>query len=319
MQRFALNAVDRVEILTLADNYIDLVELDNSAIVTRGNPLTRDMEIRSSFLAEHGFSAIIRTTTKENTRTMIFDFGLTWDVAARNADTAGIDLTAIEAAALSHGHIDHFGGLVEVATKIGKRSLEFAVHPSVFKKNRYVVPLPSIKAHMPALEKQQTERLGFRVVETKDPYMLLDGDVLFLGEIVRQTSFEKGMPNAFYEQNGEEIWDPIEDDTGLAVNLAGRGLVILSGCSHSGIINIVEHARKVTGVDKVHAVMGGFHLVGPAFEPIINDTVNSMKEIGPDYVVPTHCTGRNAILAFEAAMPGQFIVNMPGTKLTFSA
>ena len=317
MQTIKLNPVDRVEIVTLADNYVDLLASDNSEVITRGNPLTHDMVLRNSLLAEHGFSAIVKTMAKENTRTMIFDFGLTWDVAARNADTAGIDLTGIEAAALSHGHIDHYGGIEQVAKRIGKRALEFAVHPSVFRQNRYIVPFPGIKVQMPTLEKQRAEQLGFRVVETKDPYLLLDGDVLFLGEIDRQTSFEKGMPNAFYEQNGKEIWDPIEDDTGIALNIAGRGLVILSGCSHSGIINTVEHARKVTGIDKVHVVMGGFHLAGPAFQPITGDTIDSMKKIGPDYVVPTHCTGRKAILAFEAEMPGQFIVNMSGTKLTF--
>ncbi len=124
---------------------------------------------------------------------------------------------------------------------------------------------------------------------------------------------------AFYEENGKEMWDPIEDDTASVMNIRGKGLVILSGCAHSGIINTVEYARKLTGINKVHVVMGGFHLTGSAFEPIIDDTVKSMKEIGPDYIVPTHCTGRKAVLAFEEAMPGQFILNMSGTTLTFTA
>jgi 7,8-dihydropterin-6-yl-methyl-4-(beta-D-ribofuranosyl)aminobenzene 5'-phosphate synthase len=95
--------------------------------------------------------------------------------------------------------------------------------------------------------------------------------------------------------------------------------VVLSGCAHSGIVNTVEYAREITGINKVHVVMGGFHLTGPAFEPIIGDTIESIKRIGPDYVIPTHCTGRKAILAFERAMPGRFLVNMSGTKLTFAA
>ena len=311
-----LNAVNRVEILTLADNYIDLAALDNSEIVTRGTPVIQDTGLRNSFLAEHGFSAVIKCFEREVSRTMIFDFGLTKDVVVRNADTSGYDLSEVESATLSHGHIDHFGGLAEVVKRIGKTGIELIVHPSVFRANRYVLPYRDFNV---PLIRQQVEELGFSVIETREPCLMLNGEALFLGEIARKTSFEKGMPNAFYELDGQEIWDPLEDDTGIAMSLSGRGLIVLSGCSHSGTINIVEQARKVTGIDKVHAIIGGFHLSGPAYEPIIDDTINAMKEINPEYVIPTHSTGRKATSALEKAMPGKFILNMVGTKLTFTA
>ena len=310
------NALDKVEILTLADNYIDLAALDDSELVSRGKPVIRNTGVRDSFLAEHGFSTIVRCSKREAARTMIFDFGLASDVAARNADTAGVDLTEVEAAALSHGHIDHFGGLAEVARGIGRSGTEFVVHPSAFRLNRFVLPFRDF--NLP-LSRQQVEELGFRIAETRDPYLMLDGDVLFLGEIARETSFEKGMPNAFYEQDGQEIWDPLEDDTGIAMNLSGRGLIVLAGCSHSGIVNIVQHARKITGIEKVYAVIGGFHLSGSAFEPVIDDTTECIEELNPKYVVPTHCTGRKAVLAFEERMSSQFVLNMVGTRLTFRA
>ena len=318
MDRPRVSEVDKVEIVTLEDNYINMTAGDNSDIVSRALP-TKDMQWKNSILAEHGFSALVRTTTKERTKTMIFDFGFSTDVVARNADALNIDLTEVEAAALSHGHIDHFGGLAEVVRKIGKRGLELVVHPAAFRTNRYVVPLPNLKIGLLAPEKGKIEEAGFRVVETKEPYSLLDGNVLFLGEIPRRTAFEKGLPNAFYEENGKEMPDIIEDDTSLVMSIKGKGLVILSGCAHSGIINTVEYAREVTGINKVYVVAGGFHLTGPAFEPIIDDTLKWMKEIGPEYVIPTHCTGRKATLAFEKDMAGQFIVNMSGTKLTFVA
>lgn len=318
MDRFKVNEIDKIEILTLEDNYIDIASGDNSAIVSRPVPL-KDMQLTNSILAEHGFSALVSCTTKDRTRTMLFDFGFSRDIAARNADALNVDLAEVETAVLSHGHIDHFGGLTEMAAKIGKRGLELVVHPAAFKPNRYLLPVPGFKIGMPSPEKGKIEEAGFRIVETKEPYSLLDEDVLFLGEIPRRTSFEKGMPTAFYEENGKEIWDAIEEDTAVAMNIRGKGLVILSGCAHSGIINTVKYAQEVTGINKVHVVMGGFHLTGPVFEPIINDTVKSMKEIRPDYVIPTHCTGRKAALAFEKAMPDQFILNMSGTKLTFVA
>lgn len=318
MGEFTSNQVDKVEIWTLEDNCIDLLSRDNSAVVARSIPV-RDMRLPNSILAEHGFSALVTTTTNEKPRTMLFDFGFSEDVVARNAATLGADLTKVELAALSHGHIDHFGGLAQVAARIGKKGLGLILHPVAFRRKRYIEPVQGIRVTLPALEEERTEASGFRITKSKEPLLLLNGDVLFLGEIPRRTSFEKGLPYAFYEENGQEIWDPTEDDTALVMNLGSKGLVVLSGCAHSGIINTVEYARETTGINKVHAVMGGFHLTGPAFEPIIDDTIRSMKQMGPDYVIPTHCTGRKAILAFEKAMPGQFLVNMSGTRLTFAA
>jgi 7,8-dihydropterin-6-yl-methyl-4-(beta-D-ribofuranosyl)aminobenzene 5'-phosphate synthase len=111
--------------------------------------------------------------------------------------------------------------------------------------------------------------------------------------------------------------DPIRDDQALVINVQGKGLVILSGCAHVGIINTVEYAQKITGIEKVHAVMGGFYLTGPAFAPIIRPTIDAMKQIDPDYVVPMHCTGWNAINRFAEEMPGKFILNTVGTKYLF--
>ena len=318
MGEFTLNQVDKVEIWTLEDNYVDLVSNDDSAIVTRA-VIVKDMQITNALLAEHGFSATVTTTAKDGSRTLLFDFGFSEDVVARNAAALGVDLTRVEVAALSHGHIDHFGGLAQVAARIDKKGLELILHPVALRRNRYMETKQGLKFRMPPLEEEKVEASGFNITRSKEPLLLLNGDVLFLGEIPRRTSFEKGLPYAFYEENGKKVWDPTEDDTALAMSLGSKGLVVLSGCAHSGIINTVEYARAITGTSKVHVVMGGFHLTGPAFESIIDDTIQSMKRIGPDYVISTHCTGRNAILAFEKAMPNQFLVNMSGTKLTFAA
>ena len=311
-----LNEVDRVEVITLADNYIDLAAGDSTEMVKRAMPLI-NMELRNSILAEHGFSALVRTTTGGETRSLMFDFGFSKDAAARNAEALNLDLGAVEAATLSHGHIDHFEGLEAVAERIGKKGLELVAHPAAFRQERYWVVSPEQRIGLPSPDRKKIENAGFKIMESRDPYPVLQGDVLFLGEIPRTTSFEKGHPSTYFVEDGKDVRDPIEDDTGVAIHLAGKGLVILSGCAHAGIINTIEHAMKVTGIQRLHAVMGGFHLSGPLFEPIINDTVQALKKLAPDYVIPTHCTGRKAILTFEREMPDAFIVNMAGTTLSF--
>jgi 7,8-dihydropterin-6-yl-methyl-4-(beta-D-ribofuranosyl)aminobenzene 5'-phosphate synthase len=317
-QNITPNALDRVEILTLQDNYIEITAMDNNEIIRRASALAGG-ELNNSIQAEHGYSAIVKTTKDGRTRTLLFDFGFSEEGAAYNARLLNVDPKAIEQMALSHGHMDHFGGFHEMVKMIGKKGIELVVHPRAFKQNRYLRFGETLKAHFPKFTKSEVEKAGVKVIETADPYPLLDGDVLFLGEIKRKTDFEKGFPIAFFEKDGVEALDPIEDDTAIAMQVKGRGLVVLSGCAHSGIVNTVTHAQEVTGISDVYVVMGGFHLSGPMFEPIIGRTTEELKKIKPTYVIPCHCTGRKAIMHMEKEMPENFLLNMSGTTLTFSA
>jgi 7,8-dihydropterin-6-yl-methyl-4-(beta-D-ribofuranosyl)aminobenzene 5'-phosphate synthase len=316
MSQTKLNAVDKVEILTLQDNYIEMTAMDNSAVIARAMPL-KDGEIRSSILAEHGFSALVKTTSEGMTHALLFDFGFSENGAAQNAATLGVDMSEVEAVALSHGHSDHTGGMEKLTALIGKRDIPFVVHPAAFKSPRYLKLGEEFKINFPKLTREMVTQAGFSVVESEKPYPLLNNTVLFLGEIPQQTDFEKGFPIAHCQKDGKEAWDAIEDDTSIVMNLKDKGLVIVSGCAHAGIVNTVRHAMAVTGIDKIHAVMGGFHLSGPFFEPIIDRTTQELQNLHPAFVIPTHCTGRKAIMAMEKQMPDQFILNMAGTKLTF--
>jgi 7,8-dihydropterin-6-yl-methyl-4-(beta-D-ribofuranosyl)aminobenzene 5'-phosphate synthase len=313
-----LKEVERVEILTLQDNFIDIMASDNSAIISRARYLMHG-EIKTSIRAEHGFSAIVRTTTAGRTRTLLFDFGFSKDGAAANAKALGVNMDEIEVMVLSHGHIDHFGGFEKLVKMIGRDGVELVLHPAAFRRQRYLKFAHEFKAHFPEITRKEIEKSKVRLRETKDPLLLLDGHVLYLGEIRRESGFEKGMPNAFFTDEDVEVWDPIEEDTGIAMNLKGKGLVILTGCAHSGIANTVHNARTITGVSAAHVIMGGFHLAGPAFEPIVGKTIEALKKINPAYIVPTHCTGRKSVMEIEKAMPSQFILNMAGTGLTFSS
>lgn len=317
MKKIGVKELDSVEILSLQDNYIEITASDNSDVVTRAKAV-KDGKIKNSVLAEHGFSAVVRTSSGGKKRTLLFDFGFSKEGAAYNADILGVDLKTVEVMVLSHGHSDHLGGLESLVKRIGRKGIPLVLHPSAFKPSRYL-KFGKTRQYFPAVTRKKFEKLGIRLIETRMPYPLLGGRALFLGEVRRETAYEKGMPMAHFDDRGSEKWDPIEEDSALVMRLKGKGLIVLSGCAHSGIINTVNFAREVTGIKRVHAVMGGFHLAGPAFEPAIGKTADALKKIGPDYIIPCHCTGRKAIMAIEKKLPDQFLLNMAGTTLTFRA
>jgi 7,8-dihydropterin-6-yl-methyl-4-(beta-D-ribofuranosyl)aminobenzene 5'-phosphate synthase len=313
-----LQEVDKVEILTLQDNYIDIAAHDGTAIVQR--PASEDASgNRVSILAEHGFSAVVGLTEGGKTRKALFDFGFSETGALRNARTLGVDLGEIEAMVLSHGHMDHHGGLPAFVESLGGKDMELVLHPAAFRGSRYIKLSEDRRLRLPSPDRERFAKAGVRIEQSRTPHFLLDGALLFLGEIPRRTEFEKGMLRARYEEGGTEKFDPIEDDSAVVAHVKGKGLVVLSGCAHSGIVNTVAYAREVTGVEQVFAVMGGFHLTGADFEPIIERTTEALKAFNPRYIVPTHCTGRKASMHIERKMPEHFLLNMSGTKMVFAA
>lgn len=313
-----LMEVDSVEIISLQDNYIEVTAQDNTAVVSRVSPL-KDGELSNSILAEHGFSALVRTTAGDSRHTILFDFGFSPEGAAYNAKAMNLPMNEVEMLALSHGHSDHTGGLAALRQLIDRKNIQMVCHPMAFTTHRYLEPLPEFKVHLPALTREALVEQDIELVETEKPFLLSEGHALFLGEIPRTNDFEKGFPIARRERDGTVEWDPIEDDSAMVMHVRGKGLVVLSGCSHAGIVNTVNHAKNITGIEKVHVVMGGFHLSGPLFEPILERTTDELLALDPDYVVPCHCTGRKSTAYMEQTMPDRFILNMSGTKLTFRA
>jgi 7,8-dihydropterin-6-yl-methyl-4-(beta-D-ribofuranosyl)aminobenzene 5'-phosphate synthase len=311
-----INEVDSLEVLTLQDNYIDMVAADGTEVVHRG-AAKRGRGKGGSILAEHGFSALVTAKRGDSVRSILFDFGYSAHGAAYNAEVLGVDLSAAEALVLSHGHPDHLGGLSRLVEMVGKPGIEMVVHPGAFRKSRFA-RFGESRMEFPPFTREQVAALGLTLVEAEEPYPLLDGDLLFLGSIPRTTDFEKGAPNLFYTEDGVERRDDIADDSSLAAIVRGRGLVVVSGCAHSGIVNTVRQARSVTGEKRVYAIMGGFHLSGKAMEAQVDPTVDALKEFDPIHVAPTHCTGRSATMKIEKAMPDRFLLNMAGTRMIFS-
>jgi 7,8-dihydropterin-6-yl-methyl-4-(beta-D-ribofuranosyl)aminobenzene 5'-phosphate synthase len=314
MPTFQLHASEKIEVFTLLDNYTDLTVMDNSDVITRGGyPPQGGM--KKPILAEHGFSLVIRTYLDKEVRSMIFDGGFSPGGAVQNARKLGVDLKAVESFVLSHGHADHWGGFKGLMKATGRSGIPLVTHPDVFRRFRYTQNRNGIY-RTPQLTRSYIEKAGFDLRETRKPSMMLQDNMLFLGEIERLTDFEKNGANSFFREKGVVKLDDFKDDSAIVMLLNGRGLVILSGCAHAGIINTIQYARKLTGENKVFAVMGGFHLTGKTRNQI-NPLLDALSEFNPRYIVPCHCTGRKATQWIEETMPEKFVLNMSGTKLAF--
>jgi 7,8-dihydropterin-6-yl-methyl-4-(beta-D-ribofuranosyl)aminobenzene 5'-phosphate synthase len=321
----ALAPVDEVTITTLVDNVYDaLLEGDervSRAPFAAGIAQAPQFETGSTTVglrAEHGFSALVTVRRGDSSTSLLFDTGLSPDAMVVNADRLGADLSRIQAVVLSHGHFDHAGGLAGLAGK--RNSLPMVLHPNVWSRRRLAVP-GSPAQELPALSKRALTGEGFEVIERRQPSLLVGGSVLITGEVDRTTDFEHGMPPAHQAWNGS-AWEPdplILDDQALVVNLRDKGLVVLTGCGHAGVVNIVRHAQRLTGVPRLHALVGGLHLSGRAFEPIIGRTVDALTEAGPALLVPGHCTGWRAQHALAAALPDAWVPGSSGSAYKLAA
>jgi len=311
-----LKEVDSVEVTTLIDNYVDVL-LRNFPGVTRPPLAIKGNIPVDALLAEHGLSLMITVKRDNESHCILFDCGYTKIGVPHNMQMLEVNPQQIEAIVLSHGHMDHTGALYPIAKSLGK-SIPLILHPDVFISPRFFGLDDGRKLLFPqTLIKKDIEDTGLKIVEKKSPSLLADSMIAVTGEVERVTGFEKGLPNASMERNGKIEPDMILDDQALVIKVKEKGLAIISGCSHAGIINIVFYAKKITGDDKIHAVLGGFHLSGPFFEPIIEKTITEFKKIEPEIIVPMHCTGWNAIKRFSEEFPSSFILNSVGTKIGF--
>ena len=145
------------------------------------------------------------------------------------------------------------------------------------------------------------------------PTAIAGNTILVTGEVARTTDFEKGMPGAYVEKDRHLLPDPIMDDQSLIVHLQGKGLVLITGCCHAGIINTIRYAQNITGIGEVYAVLGGLHLSGPAFAPIVERTIEELQRIHPEVIVPMHCTGWDSTKRLAEAFKRGFVLNSVGT------
>lgn len=328
MNRIALEPVDRVEITVLMDNVTDPLLIDQEAVTRMSWPkailgglptaparVSPATGVPDALIAEPGFSALIRIEKAGQTRTLLFDTGVSPNGMVENMRRLEIDPSEVEVLVLSHGHWDHVTGMEGLVRVLGPSRLPVMIHPEFWSRRR--IHFPGLTAELPATSRGALQDMGFTIVEERQPSFLLDGAVLITGEVDRTTPFETGFQGHQAMRDGSWQDDPlILDDQALVVSLGDRGLVVLSGCGHSGIVNTVRYACWLTGQNHVAAIVGGFHLSGPMFGPIIGPTVEALAELSPALLAPAHCTGWKACYQMAARFPDAFVMSTVGSTIT---
>jgi 7,8-dihydropterin-6-yl-methyl-4-(beta-D-ribofuranosyl)aminobenzene 5'-phosphate synthase len=313
-----ITETDRIEIISLVDNSIDFLSTVNNKHVQSFMQWTRDRyggEWTSKHaqlpFAEHGFSMLIRIFNQDKSESILFDTGGSAEAIIENAKRMGMSLSEVGCIVLSHGHYDHFGGLLSAVKAVGKAGLPIIVHEDMFRARGTAYLDGTIRKYAEFPTKAQLNPA--QVIFTKQPFLMASDSVCVTGEIPRTTSFETGLISHKSFVNGSWQPDPlIMDDRAIVMNVKGKGLVILSGCAHAGIINTINYARQISGVENVYAVMGGFHLAGKNFEDKIESTIKELACINPELIVPSHCTGWRAMFAISQALPDAFVWNSVG-------
>jgi 7,8-dihydropterin-6-yl-methyl-4-(beta-D-ribofuranosyl)aminobenzene 5'-phosphate synthase len=309
----SLSEVDHVAVTTVVDNYIDVLRPDEkvarrfSAFVARQMPDLR---------AEHGLAHYVEITRGGETTRVAFDFGPSEGAITHNFRVLGLDAGAIDALALSHGHWDHFGGLagfLRTYRRAMKRELTFYAGDDHFltRWNQRGAD----RVCMGRLHRDEIERHDIRVETVRAPLLIADG-VLLSGEMQEHEPFEPIPENLRVERDGAIVADSFLGEQTLIVHVKGRGLVIVTSCSHRGIVGICRHAARITGVPKVHAVVGGFHLSGLKEERVTR-VVEAFRDLEVDWVVPQHCTGLEAMATMLHRLPEEMVPSSVGSTFTF--
>jgi 7,8-dihydropterin-6-yl-methyl-4-(beta-D-ribofuranosyl)aminobenzene 5'-phosphate synthase len=302
-----LAAVDRCEVLVLVDNVNDLL---SSLPANVTGEIANVVKAGATQLAGHclccaqwGLSLVVCTTLNGIKHSVLFDSGPEGYGVKRNGARLGLKFDDIDAAVFSHGHWDHVGGMTTALELItgsnGGRRIPVHVNEGMFV--RRAVPKPGGDGSLLPFENvpspEELSKAGGEVICGDHARTLLDGHYYVSGEIPRRTSYEKGMPGQV-AQAADGSWYPdplIRDERWMAVNVKGLGAIVFTACSHAGVVNVLLHAQEALAPIPLWGVMGGFHLGGPACEPLIPQTVADLKQFDLQSIVPGHCTGWRAV------------------------
>ena len=255
-------------------------------------------------LAEWGLSILVETDELK----VLLDTCTSISVP-HNAPILGVDLSAVDKIVISHGHYDHTGGLKEVLAKTG--AVEIIAHPDIWAKKYIRFGERGGYIGIP-FSREELEGLGASFTLSKEPVWISD-DIVTTGEIPMVTEYEEIDPNLYVKEDEELVPDPLLDDRALIIK-TDEGLVVILGCAHRGAINTLRHAQEVTGVEPIHTVIGGTHLIGASEERILL-TAAALQEFGVNRVGVSHCTGLPAAAMLAQQLGEIFFFNNTGTRI----
>jgi 7,8-dihydropterin-6-yl-methyl-4-(beta-D-ribofuranosyl)aminobenzene 5'-phosphate synthase len=320
-----LEPVDSVTITTLMDNVTDALMPDLGPArrwglqdgPRRPAPIMAGGDAPDALMAEHGFSALITVVKAGREHRFLFDTGVSPDGVVENMRRLGVDPASIEAIVLSHGHFDHTAGLDGLIRVLGGRvNLPVLLHPHFWRRRRVVVPGRDPR-ELPTTSRAALQGAGFEIVEEQQVGFLFDGSVLVTGEVPRTTGYEPGYPPQ--QAWLQDSWVPdslVLDEQAVLINIRDKGLVVLTGCGHAGVVNICRYAQRLAAGTPLYSIIGGFHLSGPQFEPLIPRVLADLGAMTPQVIVPAHCTGWRAQHAMSAHFGDAFVPNSVGTVFT---
>jgi 7,8-dihydropterin-6-yl-methyl-4-(beta-D-ribofuranosyl)aminobenzene 5'-phosphate synthase len=325
-----LTAVDSLDVQILVDNVTDGLSSVPSFVETELAGLTRRRQGRWVLsgtclcCAAHGLSCLISIRQGATTSTLLFDTGPEDRTFEQNVSRLGVDLAVVEAIVLSHGHFDHGGAMLRalqiIRDRNGGAEVPYFAHPDMFRARALKRPDGSLLPLEDVPTPEQLTAYGARVVVTREPQSLLNGMGYLSGEIPRVTSFEQGFIGQHRKTLHGEGWELDEvmmDERFIAVNVAKKGLVVFTACSHAGVVNVLKHAKACFPNLPIHAVIGGFHLAGTN-ERIIAETVEALGEFDLAVVAAGHCTGWRAIAALAKVFGDDKLVPLSvGKRLSF--
>src|SRR5215471_2084204 len=294
-----LEPVDSVTVTTLMDNLTDAFMPDQGPAhrpplpvlrSSRHPAATRDgSDVPEVPLAEGGFAVLVEVAKSGARHQILFDAGTTPDGVAENMRRLEVDPSGIETIICSHGHFDHTTGLDGLIRRLGRVNLPVLIHPHFWRRRRLAIPGRDPQ-EIPTTSRRALVDAGFEVIEEQQPGFLFNRSVLVTGEVPRTTGYEAGFPPQESWLDGRWQPDPLVlDDQALIVDIKDKGLLVITGCGHAGIVNICRYARRLAKERPIYAIMGGFHLNGPVFEPLIPRVLDDLADLAPRYVVPGHC------------------------------
>jgi 7,8-dihydropterin-6-yl-methyl-4-(beta-D-ribofuranosyl)aminobenzene 5'-phosphate synthase len=299
---------DRLEITLLVDNYVDIF-LPSSERVMYPSPGGG-----SRLWGEQGLSIWLEVREAGKALRILYDFGRSDKVLLHNARQLGVDIRTADFMVLSHAHGDHYGGLTK-ALRNAQASCRLVVHPAACGIKRFIKFGESTVGPW-GIKKRLLSEFQSRIL-LSDGLTALGHGVHVSGEIERQTTFEKGMPNAFLEKDGELVRDRIADDQALFIELIGKRLVVITGCAHAGVVNTVLQAERLFPGYSIFAVLGGFHL-NNANEEQMSETLKCLRRADVKYIAGVHCTGYYAQKVLMEQFRDRWIPGAVGTRITFN-